>query len=126
MASVKFWANAQNLQDQDDKVIPVLSDDVHTPKTTPDVQQIEINPKKERYNQNDTIAVLPVLKNSSKIAQIDYFLNEEYVGSVKTSPFMISIPLSLFIFTTNTAKIRLQIYDAVGNKSEYTTTIPLN
>lgn len=126
-ASVQLWVNTKNLHDQDDDVIPVLSDDIHTPQTIPRTQQVEINPQKEHYNQNDTIIVRPVFQSSFAVVQVDYFLNEEYIGSVKSSPFNISIPLSLFVFkNTNTTTIRMQVYDAVGNKSEYLKIISIN
>lgn len=121
--SVQLWVNAKNLKDQNESIIPTLQDDVHTQKTIPYAQYIEINPKKERYNQNETIIVRPVLKNSFPVVQVDYFLNEEYVGSAKTSPFTIPIPLASFTLKTKTTTIRLHIYDAVGNTSEYSTTI---
>ena len=122
-ASVQLWANTKNFKDQDDSVIPVLLDDIHIPQTIPRAQQIEINPQKERYNQNDTITIRPVFQSTFAVAQVDYFLNDEYIGSVKTSPFTIPIPLSSFVLESETATIRLQIYDAVGNTSEYSKTI---
>ena len=123
---VRLWAQANNLNDQNESDIPVLKDDVHTQKNTQNVQKIEINPKKEQYNKNDTLIVKPILQNSFNVVQVDYFLNEEYVGSVKTSPFVISIPLSLFVLDTQTITVRLQVYDTIGNKSDYSITLPIN
>jgi len=123
---VRLWAQANNLNDQNESVIPVLKDDVHTQKNTQNVQKIEINPKKEQYNKNDTLIVKPILQNSFNVVQVDYFLNEEYIGSVKTSPFVMSIPLSLFVLDTQTVTVRLQVYDTIGNKSDYSITLPIN
>jgi len=112
---VKNWAQQKGLIDQNENLIPKLYDDIHVPEKTPKITGIEI------VNSD---FLKPKIINFYPISQIDYFIEDEFVGSSRKEPFLIN-----FRQQTNTdlnqIKVRVKVYDSIKNSTEETFVIPL-
>ncbi len=120
--AVRSWAASQGFVDQNESIIPKTSDTIHTPEKTPHITNIQFTPSKLVFRNEDTIILHPIIQSAFSTAQVDYFANDEYVGSIKKAPFEIVLHVNQFS-PTNNINIRAVIYDVVGNTSEYKTTI---
>ena len=119
--SVRFWATSQNISDKENDIIPKEKDDVHIPEYFPKIESIDLSPKKETYKTNEVLYIYPKITSKYDIKQVDYFIGEEYIGSVSKNPFSISINLSLInnLLGAGNFEMRLKIYDSVENQSEF-------
>ncbi len=122
---VREWAFANKFFDQTSAVVPKEIDTVHTPLTQPKITDAAILPKKQEYKKNDTIVVRPIFESIYPIVQIDYFINEEFAGSVKRSPFEFTIRLDVVPEGIRNIPIRIKAYDGVSNTVEKTIIISL-
>ncbi len=126
-AKVREWALTNGLQDKDVSVEPKDYDNVHIPNKMPVINNIDIIPQKNSYNKNDIIFIRPEIVNSYEITQLDYFLNDQYLGSIKKSPFEFGFRLSDKILQNyQTINLKIKIYDKVNNTTEKSIEININ
>ena len=115
-APVRQWVLENNIQEENSSIIPKEFDDVHTEETIPRLTLKE--PLKSSYNSGDILIIKPRLTSKYPIAQIDAFLNNEFIKSERGAPAEILINLSSLDITPGISKLVLKIYDTVGNKNE--------
>lgn len=119
--SVREWAYSRGYIDQNVNSIPNSYDDTiynsFFSKT-----EIKILPEKTSYSKKDDIIIEPIIESSYNIKQIDFFVNEKFLGSVTSNPFQYR--LNLDFINTSSAEIKIKIYDEAENKTE--TKINLN
>ena len=106
-------------------MIPQESDPIHTAITQPKINKINIVPQKSSYQKTDTITIQPSIESTYPVVQIDYFINEEFIGSAKRTPFSFTINLSEQYQDESEITIKIKVYDTVFNTIEKQITIPL-
>src|SRR3989344_3862289 len=106
---VRGWAQQRGLLDQNESVIPKLYDDIHLPEKLPKVTGVEI------VNSN---FLKPKITNFYPISQVDYFVEDEFIGSSKKEPFLINVSQQLTDEGLNQIKVKIKIYDSVKNSAE--------
>lgn len=116
--SVQKWASSQNISYP---VKPKESDNVHTENNLPKPEIIDPRPNTS-YPANQKITVQ--IKNQSPyiLTKLDFYINNNYVGSSEKSPFLFSfVPTEIKnIERTNTLKVIAT--DAIYNRGETETT----
>ena len=120
---VRIWATRNGFVDQNESIIPKTFDDIHTPDKTPRITHIQFNPAQSIFQKNETVILKPIIQSFFEIAQVDYFINDEYKGSIKRAPFELVLNLDQINIESNIISIRTILYDVFGNKSDYQTTI---
>lgn len=120
--SVRAWAASQGLTDQNDSIIPKEYDDIHTSDKMPKFRSVTFSPQKTIYNNNEKVTISPNLESIYEISQVDYFIDDDYIGSVKKQPFGITIDLSAFSLKDN-INIKVKAYDVIGNTVENLSTL---
>ena len=122
---VREWSFANKFFDQTNVVVPKEIDTVHTPLTQPKIIGTTLLPQKHEYQKNEVIVVRPIFESIYPIVQIDYFVNEEFAGSVKRGPFEFTIRLDTTPEGVRTIPIKIKAYDGVSNTIEKTIVISL-
>ena len=125
--SVREWAATQGLVDETEAVIPTATDNVHIPEFTPRVVWAEAIDGRG-YRVEDKINIgLRDLGSRFPLAQADYFLNDQFLGSVKQVPFAISFQLSDAMSTapTNANELKVVVYDSVRNQTSLTANLSI-
>ncbi len=120
-SSVREWAMANGHIDETPDVIPTNYDDIHTKENTPKVTNFQINPKKDIYLNDDNITVKILTVNKFPLTEVVYFLNDEFIGSIKSQPFDMVINLNGAVSGENALKVK--IYDGAGNTAQYSTVL---
>ena len=115
-SAVRAWAQQRGLLDQNESVIPKLYDDIHLPDKMPKITEIEI------INSN---FLKPKIMSFYPIFQVDYFLEDEFLGSSKKEPFLINFSQQIADEGANQIKVKIKAYDSVKNSTEETFIIPL-
>ena len=122
---VREWALQNNFSDQTTTVIPKEIDTIHTLETQPKISDSTLTPSKTEYQKNDVVVVRPIFNATYPIVQVDYFINDEYAGSIKRSPFEFTIRLENAYIGANEIPIRIKAYDSVSNTVESVVIIRL-
>lgn len=115
---VREWAKENGLLNPSPNPIPKETDDVHGPAYSP-VVNITLPPDKI-YNDNEKIAVTVSSQGRFPISQVDFFVNNNFLGSVKKAPFMWNVLLQDIQNLSSNNEIRVVVHDSVLNKSEKT------
>ncbi len=116
---IRLWAISNGYLDQNDSIIPKEYDDVHTAQNMPQIIKAGLFPQKQIYSKNDVIVIKPALLSFFGIIQADYFLDENYLGSSQKSPFDFVLNLEKLSIDGAEHRIKIKIYDSVGNTAEY-------
>lgn len=123
--AVRAWAQQQNLLTTTQQIIPIEMDDVHIESKKPRIQIITPTQNKTVF-PGSTVSVTSTIQSAYTIKQIDYFLDNIYVGSSKEQKEQFIIDLSLLDPSTQKANITVKAYDEVGNTGETTVSIFLS
>lgn len=122
---IRQWAAQQNIKEQTEDDIPTEKDDVHTEDSQPNLR-VTSPDSNTSYDADKTIRFQYQYRGRHPLAQIDFFLNDQYLGAVKNNPFN-------FSFTPNDVEgikpnnqLRLVVRDSVGNKLNLSTNLLLN
>ncbi|MFH1170846.1 MAG: transglycosylase domain-containing protein [Candidatus Vogelbacteria bacterium] len=114
---IRQWAMRQGLVDETEVVIPQEVDNIHLPELAPRVAFSETIDGRS-YSPDSKISVaLRDLGSRFPLAQADYFLNGEFLGSVKQSPFAISFKLSDSEIIQTINELKVVVYDGVRNQT---------
>ncbi len=120
---VQKWLQTQNLLYP---IKPITYDDIHTKAHSPKVNILNPNDSSV-YNINQKITVQTNNISTYLISNLNFYLNNTYIGSSKNFPFLFSfIPSE--VSSTNEGKNILKIIatDLVFNKGEEITTFTIN
>lgn len=103
---------------------PTTYDNVHTESSKPDFEIIGLLEKVYSKNENINISIIPKSKNPIK--KVDIFINNNYITSIKKSPFE-TIMISKDIKNINNINtVRVIVVDYFGNASEKTTSLSVS
>lgn len=117
---IRDWAAQQGIYDETEQVIPTQFDNVHVPEFAPRASLSGVT-EGQSFQPNDKINVSLADSGSRfPLAQADYFLNGEFLGSVKQTPFAISFKLSDSEITSASNELKVVIYDSVRNQTALT------
>lgn len=123
--AVQKWAKENNIIDETMDVIPKETDNIHSPDLAPKI--IITNPiSGTTYSPQNRLAIQ--IQNFSRypLSQVDFFINNTYLGSSKSSPFEFYFIPSETQGIKNINQIRIVGYDSVMNKTEVETTLRLS
>jgi 1A family penicillin-binding protein len=121
----KWWnTNQYNYSIVTDADKPTTYDNIHTSETKP-VFQINGIDNNRIYgkNENITLSINPTSKNPIK--KVDVFVNNTYLTSLKSSPFITSFVPSDINDISNTNTIHIIGVDTLGNIGEITVLLKI-
>ena len=121
---VREWAAKQGIKDQTISDIPTEKDDVHKPEYNPKIK-IESPLENANYNQNNVINIRFTHQSKFGLGQVDFFFNNNYLGSSNQEPFTFSFAPKDIGNMRNDSEVKIIAYDAVRNKTEVTVPIKL-
>lgn len=113
---VRDWAQKNGVLDQNENTMPKLYDDIHVPDRLPKINGVEIV---------NSEFLKPQITTYYPISQVDYFIDDEFIGSSKKEPFLISFSQQITDSESNQLRVRVKIYDSVKNSAEETFIMPL-
>ena len=99
---------------------PIIYDNIHTQESKPVFEVLGIENKTYKKNETINISLVPTSKNLIK--KIDVFINNTYITSLKSLPFVTPINLNTINDLTNTNTLRIIGVDVWGNMGEQTIT----
>jgi membrane carboxypeptidase/penicillin-binding protein PbpC len=103
---------------------PSQYDDVHIKENQP---KIEITyPQKNNLITGPTLTIQAQATAPLNIRQLDFFFNNQFVGTDNTPPYSITFNLSPYLLPTNHQTIKVRAYDQVLNRQEDEITIKTN
>lgn len=117
---IRRWAMLQGFIDEPDGIIPTQTDDIHGPNFAPKFNII--TPDSSRvYSLNEQITVIfQTYEYKFPVAQADFFLNNNYIGSSNTFPFTFSFYPSDTPEIKEINELKVVVYDGVRNQNEKT------
>lgn len=117
--AVRLWAKANGYNNNRQPNIPTEFDDVHTPGNLPEI--FITSPTQNRsYFGGETINVTFRSTGRQEITRVDYFVNDEYVGSAIPPINFSFIPINTASIQTGRTvnTLRIVVYDNVHNRAE--------
>jgi len=78
------------------------------------------------YPYNSPIIVNLTISSKLPINRVDYFINDNLIGSTKTAPFGFVIKAEDLDNNKTNQVLKVVVYDTPGNKKEQTVTFPLD
>lgn len=121
---VRKWAENANIKDQSISDIPKEKDDVHKLEYSP-IIKIESPAENQKYNSNEVVIIKISYQSNFGLGQVDYYFNNNYLGSSNQEPFVFTFKPSNFE-TNNDSEIKIIVYDKVRNKTEKKILIKIN
>lgn len=121
---IREWVVKQNIKEQTIEDIPKEYDDIHKPEYAP---KININsPQGDMiYNPSNTMIINFIYESKFGLDQVDFFLNNIYLGSSRAEPYAFSfVPSTLE--TKEDSEIKIIAYDKIRNKSETVLPVKFN
>lgn len=95
---------------------PTENDDVHTSENLPEI--VIADPTEDKIITQDSVFIFTEVKDPQTIKQVDFFLDESYIGTKTTAPFNIFINLQNESPGKHEAKVK--VYNQSLNSSEDT------
>lgn len=122
---VQAWA-LLNYRGNDNPRIPTEFDDVHTPDSFPNFEVFSPNDSEE-YRFNSRIQVSFESQGRYDITKVDYFVNEQYVGSTLAPHNFSFRPSDINSINRGSHNsLRVVIYDSVLNRAEQVVSFLVN
>lgn len=119
---VRRWAAAQNMKEETDADIPTAIDDVHRPEFQPTLG-VSSPDSSHRYPAGSLITFRSRYSGRFPLGQLEFFLNDQYLGSVKSAPFDYSFVPNDSPNLREQNTLRVVVRDVVGNRNDI--TVPL-
>jgi len=114
---VRDWVRNNNITEETIGIIPTQLDTVHKPEFRPNITIISPN-NNEYYSKENTVAINATVTGINNITQVDFFINDEYVGTKNSPPFSFFLPLKKTVTKTGINTITIKAYDLFRNFSE--------
>jgi 1A family penicillin-binding protein len=114
---VQDWVKKQNIKEETEDNIIKEYDDVHTPELSP-VVKILSPLQGQSFYKNEKITITTDKKSKYPVSRIDFFVNEVFIGSSKTYPFVFSFTPNQLSNIEEINKLKVVVYDSVLNKGE--------
>lgn len=113
---VRMWAEQNNITDQTADDIPKNVDQVHTLENQPGLT-VRSPEQNSTHKKSEKIPLVLNITQRFPIAQIDVFLNNNYVGSIKNAPYQTMVDLSIYGIVGQQNTLRVVVYDERKNKT---------
>lgn len=117
--AVQKWVAQNHIQNEPLSVIPTEKDPVHTPENAPIVRITNPAPTIS-YPKREKIVVTLSASGRYPLAKVDFFVNNEYLGSSSSYPFSFAFVPGDLDNVSGANVIRAAAYDSVGNRSDAT------
>lgn len=114
---IRKWAETANIKDQSDADIPKEKDDIHKPEYSP-VIKIDSPIENQIYDLKNPIIIKISPQSKFGLSQVDYYFNNNYLGSLNQEPYVFTFKPSIFEINKNNSEIKIITYDKVKNKTE--------
>ncbi|MFA7252392.1 MAG: PBP1A family penicillin-binding protein [Candidatus Paceibacterota bacterium] len=112
---VEQWLKTQYLPSP---VKPTDRDDVHTNSKKPKIKIISPNTD-ERYAPDQKITIQTSLQSSYPVSKMDFYINENYLGSSSLAPFLFSfMPNEISAVSRGKNTLKIVATDSAYNRSE--------
>jgi len=95
---------------------PTQSDDIHTKENQPLVKIT--SPLENTLINQSFLTISAEVGAPLKIKQVDFFLNDQLIGSDATKPYFITVNIGPYLETSNNQTIKVRAYDEVLNRQE--------
>lgn len=120
--AVRKWADEQGLKTEVETDLPSATDDIHKPEFAPVVTIL--NPIAGSLVQKTEKVILSATASSRfPIAQVQFFLNNKFVGSSTKAPWQVSLSLSdLDSMIAHENELSVVVYDVFQNKGQSSLT----
>ena len=122
--AVRKWVSQNNMLPETESVVPTQIDDVHTPANIP---RITINgiDSNAGYPPDSIISISASGQGRFPLTKVDFFLNDQFLGSSARAPFTLSFNPSEFGGANEINSLKAVGYDAVYNKGEIVVALRL-
>jgi len=117
------WALSPDRKESYNQMPPPEYDDIHTKENQPIIQISQ--PKDQEIIKTRTIRVRASAEAPLNIKQLDFFLDDNLVGTDTTQPYQLNFLLPLDIKGRN-HEITVRAYDEIGNRQSKTVVISLD
>ncbi len=115
---IRTWAKSQRIIEETEDVIPTETDDIHRPENKPNFTVDQPTPD-SIYTTNEEVNILiSNYRGRFPLGQIDIFLDETYLGTIKSQPYTFSFKLDSDNESRLNSELKIVVYDSVRNKSE--------
>ena len=119
---IQAWAQRNGYYEENSSSIPKETDSIHSPDNFP--KAVIVSPLiNQVYKKSDSVNIKISTQSVFGVAQVDYFVNDTYIGSSKKAPFIFSFIPESAVQEIGEVAVRLVVYDNVKNKTEVLTTI---
>lgn len=115
-SAVQKWKQEQGIIDESSANLPQEFDDVHKPEYQPQISIL--NNLKNSYGQDDILEINLNVSSHFPIKQIDFFLGENFLGSVSQKPYEFKYNLSQIPDLSGEKELVVKAYDEKGNRGE--------
>lgn len=112
---IRRWVAAQNIREEDESNIPTELDDVHGPDKLPRIQVLSPDDS-QRHDPRQLISFHFNYQGQYPLASLEFFFNEEYLGSSNQAPFTFSFRPSDYSPVNTNNELRIVTKDVVGNR----------
>ncbi len=123
-AAVKSWANDPERGNWTDEMPPEEYDDVHTVANKPVIEIV--SPKNGTIIESANIEIKTKIEAQNNIRQIDFFFDEDFLGSKINAPYEWSFTLADKNNFSGRHKLTVKAYDIYLNSSEKSVNIYTN
>lgn len=116
--SVRKWVEEQDIKEETIEDIPTEYDDIHKPEYKPEINIVSPT-QNSIFKKTDSVRVKIEGRSHFPLSQIDFYINDNYLGSIKP-------PINDFVFNISetslvnkNTQLKLVVYDSVQNKNNY-------
>ena len=117
--SIQKWLE-KNKQSIPEK--PTDFDNIHTIENMPKVEILSPN-NGGLYDKESRLTTEIKIKSKFPIQKVNYYINNELIGSISEYPYSISFVPNSINTLFNENKLKIVVYDSVYNRTETTTTL---
>jgi len=117
--SARLWALTNGYFDESSDSIPKETDPYHTADSVPSVTFL-YPPQSAVFTKQASISVQPVFTSKYPITKVNFFVNNQFVGSSSRAPWQITLTLSNIDSIGTTNELKAIAYDVVENRGENT------
>ncbi|MBU1137137.1 penicillin-binding protein [Patescibacteria group bacterium] len=103
---------------------PAQFDDIHTGENQPSVKII--SPQENTFINQSVLTISAEASAPLRIKQVDFFLNDQLIGSDTTYPYSITINIGSYLNLSSEQIIKVRAYDEVSNRQEDKITVRTN
>ena len=123
-AAIKSWANDPKRGNWTDEMPPKDYDDVHTIKNKPVIEII--SPRNKDIVESANIKIKTRIEAKNNIRQVDFFFDEDFLGSKVNAPYEWSFTLADKNNFSGRHKLTVKAYDVYLNSSEKSVNLYTN